>query len=85
MDLSIISIASVETVGFIQVLKNFLPEKTPTWIYSVVMVLFAVLFSVISTYCPKVVTTALLTICLSQIGYETILQTVKKLAGKIGD
>lgn len=85
MDLSIISIAAVETVGFIQIIKNFLPEKTPTWIYSIIMLVLAVAFSFISTYAPKVITTALLTVCVSQIGYETILQTIKKIAAKIGE
>lgn len=82
MDVNLITTSAIETVGIIQILKNFLPEKFPKWLYAIFMCVLAPLFCLIGQYCPQIVTTSILTICVSQLGYETILQTIKKLISK---
>lgn len=82
MDIQLITTSAIETVGIIQILKNFMPEKFPKWLYAVFMCILSPVFCIIGTYCPQLVTTSIITICVSQLGYETILQSIKKIIDK---
>lgn len=85
MEIETITQASIMTVGIVQVLKNFMPEKTPTWVYSVLMIVLAFGFVAITMFAPKWIATGIITVCVAQLGYEGIIQTIKKMAGKSGD
>lgn len=73
---------SVEVVGIIQILKNFLPKSVPAWIYAVAMAVTSIVVTLAAVYLPSIVTVIILVACCSQLGYETIIQTFKKLASK---
>lgn len=82
MDIETITQSAIMTVGIVQVLKNFMPEKTPTWIYSVLMIVLSAVFVLISMFAPKWIATSVITICVAQLGYEGIIQTIKKMVSK---
>lgn len=82
MDYKNIVMAAIETVGIIQVIKNFIPEKFPKWLYAVIMCILAPVFCVVGSYCPPIVSASIMTICVSQLGYEEIIQSIKKLVSK---
>lgn len=84
MNLELITQASLETVGTVQVLKNFLPESFPKKLWAVIMPILAVGFTLVETYLSSIIGTCILVVCCSQIGYESILQTLKKLGSIIG-
>lgn len=82
MDIETITKASIMTVGIVQVLKNFMPEKVPTWIYSILMIALSFAFTFVSLFAPVWVATGIITVCVSQLGYEGIIQTIKKMVSK---
>lgn len=79
MDFNLIAQAAVNTVGITQVIKNFMPKKTPTFVYTIIMLFLAIVFTWVNSY-HLVVANAITVIAVAQTGYETIIQTIKKLA-----
>lgn len=82
MDVETITIAAIETVGVVQIVKNFMPSWFPKSLYSVIMILLSGLFVYVCVNLPGWVTTSVLTCCVAQIGYEGILQTIKRIANQ---
>lgn len=82
MDIETITQSAIMTVGIVQVLKNFMPEKTPTWVYSVLMIVLSFVFVAVSMFAPKWIATGIITVCVAQLGYEGIIQTIKKMVSK---
>lgn len=82
IDYKLIFICSLEVVGFIQVLKNFMPEKFPKWLYAVFMCVLSPIFCAVYIYCPPFITYSIMTICVSQLGYEEIIQSIKKIVSR---
>ena len=82
--LKIICIASLETVGLIEVLKRFITFKRGTW-YTIIMLPLAFACVAMYLYLPLFVSAGILTVCLSQLFYKNFLQVlsaiVKKLEG----
>lgn len=83
MDLTLVTYAAIQAVGFLQIIKNFLPKSFPTWIYAIMMMILSALFTLVNVFLPPVVSSIFMTICISQLGYETILQTVKNFAQNV--
>lgn len=82
LDYKQIITSSIEVVGIIQVLKNFMPDKFPKWVYAVFMIVLSPIFCAIYTYCPPFITYSVITICVSQLGYEEIVQSIKKIIAR---
>jgi hypothetical protein len=81
--LQMIGVASMETVGAIEVMKNFFqPPNKKVW--TVVMMPLSLLFCAIYSYLPSWVTAGILAICACQICWDTILQTFKRIVGRLG-
>jgi hypothetical protein len=81
--LQMIGVAAMETVGTIEVMKNFFrPKNRKVW--AVVMMPLALLFCAVYTYLPIWVSAGILTICTCQICWDTVLQTFKRIVARIG-
>jgi hypothetical protein len=81
--LQMIGAAAMETVGAIEVMKNFFkPQNKKVW--TIVMMPLALLFCAVYSYLPIWVTAGILAICACQICWDTILQTFKRIIGKLG-
>ena len=82
--IKIICIASLETVGLIEVLKRFITFKWSTW-YTVIMIPLAFACVAMYLYLPLFVSAGILTVCFSQLFYKNFLQVfsaiIKKLEG----
>jgi hypothetical protein len=68
---------AVAVVGLIQWIKGLVPKTTPTWVYAVLAPVLALGWAL----APEPVQQASGVLGVSQIGYETIIQTVKKRLG----
>lgn len=64
-------------VGVIQFAKGFISIKK-TWVWAVLQVVFCFLFAAVWALLPTWVSTGIVCLSMSQIGYETIIQNVKK-------
>lgn len=70
-------------VGVTQWTKSFAKSpKIPTWVWAIVMAVLAVLVIIFEYFCP-VVNLVLMVICVSQLGYEYIIQTAKMLFTRV--
>jgi hypothetical protein len=82
MDWMRILAITVATVGLLQLAKNIpLTVKWPTWSFALALIPVAVLCAAVFFYLPPFIGAALLVVALGQLGYETIIQVVKKLTG----
>ena len=64
-------------IGIIQYLKGVLCN-IPTKVWAILQPLLCVLLAFVWVILPNLVSTGILAFALSQIGYETIIQTIKK-------
>lgn len=76
--------ASFATVGIIETVKNFLKTERK-WIYALIMIPFSVLCFFIAVKCPSWVIGGILTIGVTQLCYDTIIQTIKNMVKKISE
>lgn len=76
--------ASFATVGIIETVKNFL-KTDKKWIYALIMIPFSVLCFLASIKCPPYVIGSILTIGITQLCYDTIIQTMKNIVNKISE
>lgn len=74
-------IASFSTVGLMEYLKNFLKTEK-TWLYSLLMPLFAIGCYLACEYLPVGVIGGLLTVGCVQLDYQVIVQGFKKAINK---
>ncbi|MDR0785577.1 MAG: hypothetical protein LBE74_06825 [Treponema sp.] len=78
-----IGVAALETVGSIEVLKNFFqPRSKKLW--TVVMAPLAIVFCLVYHYLPVWVSAGVLTVCACQICYDVVLQTFKRIVRGVG-
>mgnify|MGYP003610473210 FL=1 len=68
-------------IGIIQYLKGVLCN-IPTKVWAILQPLLCVLLAFVWVILPNWVSTGILAFALSQIGYETIIQTIKKKIGE---
>ncbi len=68
---------AVATAGLIQWGKG-LVKKAPSWVWAICLIIFGVGYM----YAPEQVRTGLLISAIAQLGYETLIQPIKK---KVGD
>lgn len=74
-------IASFSTVGLMEYLKNFIKTKK-TWLYSLLMPIFAIGCYLACEYLPVGVIGGLLTVGCVQLDYQVIVQGFKKAINK---
>ena len=80
MNWEVILSAAFASVGVIEYIKGFLPE-TKSKLWRLLQPALCLIFAVISTYLPSWIMTGILALALSQVGYEVIIETVKKKIG----
>jgi hypothetical protein len=78
-----IGTAAMETVGSIEMLKNFFQPKSKK-VWTLVMIPLSLCFCAVYSYLPAWVTAGILAICACQLCWDTVLQTFKKIVSKIG-
>ncbi len=72
---------AVATVGWIQWAKHILPPTVPSVAYAIVMPVVAVGMGAVFFLTPSWVQVGVLAVSLGQVGYETLIQAVKKFTG----
>ena len=78
-DVQMIAKLAVTVVGVTQWVKSLFNKfNIPTWVWAIVMSALAVGVVFAEQYLP-VINTILLVICASQLGYEFIVQNIKKI------
>ncbi len=80
MDWEIILSAAVAAIGVIEYIKGFFPQ-TQSKVWRVSQPVFCVGFAAVSMLLPPWVMMGILALSLSQIGYEAIIEAVKKKIG----
>lgn len=74
---------AVIVVGVTQWVKSLFQKiKIPTFVWAIFMSLLAVGVVFAEQYCP-IINVILLVICISQLGYEFILQNIKRIVSHI--
>ena len=76
-----IMVASFATVGLMEYLKNFLKTEK-TWIYSLLMPVFAIGCFLPCEYLPIGIIGGILTVGCVQLDYQVIVQGFKKLINR---
>ena len=76
-----IMVASFATVGLMEYLKNFLKTEK-TWIYSLLMPVFAIGCFLACEYLPIGIIGGILTVGCVQLDYQVIVQGFKKLINR---
>lgn len=71
---------SFSAIGVIQYLKGFL-TKAPTIVWALASPVLCIAFSAAWAIMPSWVSQGILALALSQLGYETIIQTIKNKFG----
>lgn len=64
------------TMGIIQYLKAFIKTGTSTWV--ILQPILCLLLSMVWSLLPVWVSTGIFAFAISQLGYETIIQNIKK-------
>jgi len=64
-------------VGIIQFLKGFIIIKQ-TWVWALIQIILCFVFAAVWQLLPSWIATAIVSLSMSQIGYETIIQNIKK-------
>ena len=77
MNLENIIFIVFSVVGIIQFLKGFLTVKQ-TWVWALVQIVLCFAFAAVWQMLPSWIATAIVSLSMSQIGYETIIQNIKK-------
>lgn len=76
-----IAVVAFETVGVIELVKNWL--KIPLKFYSLILIPVALLFAFIYERLPLWVSVSILAVTACQLGYDIILQGLKKMITRI--
>lgn len=84
MELMAIFTALLQTVGLIEVLKNFIVLKNKR-IWAVVMIPLGVSMTYAASYLPDTVNAAILVVCGSQLFYQSILQSFQKIVENLAN
>jgi drug/metabolite transporter (DMT)-like permease len=71
---------AVSAVGLIQLAKGIFKDL-PTWIWAVALIPVSVASAAVFFYLPPFIGAALLAVTVGQLGYENIIQPIKKLIG----
>jgi hypothetical protein len=80
--LQMIGVVAIETVGAIEVMKNFFkPHDKKVW--TIVMIPLSLTFCAIYNYLPIWITAGILAICTCQLCWDTVLQTFKQIVIRI--
>lgn len=77
MNWETIMLVAFGVIGVIQYAKGFLP-KAPHWVWAVAQPTLCIALGAAYTYLPSWIIYGITALALSQIGYETIIQTIKK-------
>ncbi len=80
MNWNTILFVAFSAIGIIQYLKGLF-VKAPAWMWAITLPIACIGLSCAWTLLPSWVVQGILALALSQLGYETIIQTVKKLIG----
>jgi hypothetical protein len=80
MDWEIILSAAVASIGVIEYVKGFFPE-TKSKVWRLLQPALCVGFSAVALLLPSWVMMGILALSISQIGYEAIIEAVKKRIG----
>jgi len=78
-----VTISSFAAVGLVECFKNFIKTEK-TWIYSIIMMPIALVCFYAASCLPVWVIGGILTVGATQLCYQTIVQTFKKIIAKIG-
>ena len=79
MDFGQWAVGAVMVVGVLQWLKNIVPKTAPKWLYVALLPVVSVGVALLPV--GGILWGAALAFALAQLGYETIIQTVKKKLG----
>lgn len=77
-------IASFATVGIVETAKNFIKTEKK-WIYALVMIPMAIGCYAASVLAPSWVIGGLLTVGVTQLGYQTIVQVLNNFIKKFSE
>lgn len=80
MNWDTILFVAFSAIGVLQYLKGLF-AKAPSWIWAITLPVACIGLSCAWAVLPLWVAQGILALALSQLGYETIIQTVKKLIG----
>jgi hypothetical protein len=80
MEWEIILSAAFVAIGVIEYLKGFF-KTAGSQVWRILQPVMCLLIAGVAAYLPSWVMTGLLALALSQIGYEAIIETVKKKIG----
>jgi len=80
MNWETIAFVAFSAIGVIQYVKGLVKE-VPGWVWALVQPALCLILAAAWTYMPAWVAQGILALAISQIGYETIIQTVKKRLG----
>lgn len=80
--IKVVLIASLETVGLMEVFKKFV-KFNKTWLYTLLMLPLAFICALAYTYLPSVITAGILTVCVSQMFYKNVLQAFEGIVKKL--
>lgn len=72
--------AAFAAIGLMEYLKGF--AQVPGWVLRVALPLLCILFAATFLLLPAWVMVGILALALAQIGYQTIIETVKKKLNK---
>jgi len=75
MNWEVVVYVAFSAIGIIQYIKGV--WKAPTWVWALLQPILCIGFAGVWAELPSWVSTGILALALSQIGYETIIQQVK--------
>lgn len=81
MDWTKVLMTAIAAVGLIQYLKGFVKDKIPSWGYGVALPVVCVGCAAVMFLLPLWIGVGLLALTIAQLGYETLIQVVKKYVG----
>jgi hypothetical protein len=76
----IILTAAFAAIGVIEYIKGFFPTA-PGWVWRITMPVSCLVFGAIAALAPAWVMTGILALALSQVGYQLIIETIKRKFG----
>ena len=79
----IVLAAAFAAIGVIEYIKGFFRDA-PSNVWRALMPVFCLLFAGVSALLPGWVMVGILSLALSQVGYELIIETVRKKIGGVG-
>lgn len=77
MDWEVVVYVAFSAIGILQYLKGIW-KQGPTWAWAVIQPVLCIGFAAAWEGLPSWISTGILALALSQIGYETIIQVIRK-------